>query len=76
MRKKSIDFALSTLLFALCSAGALLFALCTIAEAQQPKVYRIGMLINGTPSSHKFMVDEFQQGLRDLGYLEQKKLSS
>jgi putative ABC transport system substrate-binding protein len=52
--------------------SALLFALSFPAEARQAKVYRIGMLINGTPSSHKFMVDEFQQGLRDLGYVEQK----
>jgi putative ABC transport system substrate-binding protein len=47
-----------------------------LAEAQQPagKVPRIGMLVNGTPSSHKFMIDEFQQGLRDLGYVEGKNL--
>ncbi|HSE88399.1 MAG TPA: ABC transporter substrate-binding protein [Candidatus Binatia bacterium] len=52
---------------------AVLFALCFPVQAQQAaKVYRIGMLINGTPSSHKFMVDEFQQGLRDLGYVEGK----
>ena len=42
------------------------------AEAQQTKVHRIGMLVNGTPSSHKFIIDEFQQGLRDLGYVEGK----
>lgn len=46
------------------------------AEAQQlvGKVPRIGILVNGTPSSHKFMIDEFQQGLRDLGYVEGKHL--
>jgi hypothetical protein len=32
--------------------SALLFALSFPAEARQAKVYRIGMLINGTPSSH------------------------
>jgi len=47
-----------------------------LAEAQQPagKVPRIGILVNGTPSSHKVMIDEFQQGLRDLGYVEGKNL--
>jgi putative ABC transport system substrate-binding protein len=41
------------------------------AEAQQAaKFPRIGMLVNGTPFSHKFYVDEFQQGLRDLGYAQ------
>jgi putative tryptophan/tyrosine transport system substrate-binding protein len=39
-----------------------------LAQAQQTKVPRIGILVNGTPSSHKFVIDEFQQGLRDLGY--------
>ena len=45
-----------------------------LAEAQQPagNVPRIGILDSGTPSSHKVMIDEFQQGLRDLGYVEGK----
>ena len=54
------------------------FLLFTIspAVAQQPaKIPRIGMLINGTPSSHKFIVDEFQRGLHDLGYVEGKTIS-
>jgi putative tryptophan/tyrosine transport system substrate-binding protein len=49
-----------------------LLATASPAEAQQTKVPRIGMLVNGTPSSHKFIIDEFQQGLRDLGYVEGK----
>jgi ABC-type uncharacterized transport system substrate-binding protein len=52
--------------------SAMLFALSFPVEAQQTKVPRIGMLVNGTPSSHKFIIDEFQQGLRDLGYMEGK----
>jgi putative ABC transport system substrate-binding protein len=50
--------------------GALLFALCFSAEAQQPtKVARIGYL---TPSiSAK---PAFRQGLRDLGYVEGKNI--
>ena len=39
------------------------------------KLPRIGMLVNGTPSSHKFMIDEFQEGLRELGYVEAKNIS-
>jgi putative ABC transport system substrate-binding protein len=39
------------------------------AEAQQPKkVPRIGILLTGSPSSSKEVVEPLQQGLRDLGY--------
>ena len=41
------------------------------AEAQQPKkVYRIGLLSSGSPSSTKEVVEPLKQGLRDLGYIE------
>ena len=33
-----------------------------LAEAQQTKVPRIGMLVNGTPSSHKFIIDNSNRG--------------
>jgi putative ABC transport system substrate-binding protein len=47
--------------------SALLFALCSSAEAQQPKkIPRIGILAT-VPAPHH---DAFQQGLRDLGYIE------
>jgi putative ABC transport system substrate-binding protein len=50
---------------------AMLFALCTIAEAQQPKkVARVGYLIAGTPSTQAPYTNAFRQGLRDLGYIE------
>jgi putative tryptophan/tyrosine transport system substrate-binding protein len=40
-----------------------------IAHAQQPKkVPRIGILLTGSPSSSKEVVEPLQQGLRDLGY--------
>jgi ABC-type uncharacterized transport system substrate-binding protein len=65
MRKTIIGFAL----------GALLFALCISAEAQQPtKVPRIGYLDAGTPSSSAARNEAFRQGLRDLGYVEGKNL--
>jgi putative tryptophan/tyrosine transport system substrate-binding protein len=51
--------------FVLC---ALLFALCASAEAQQPKVYRIGVLLPGE-QWHE-IVDGLRVGLRELGLEE------
>jgi putative ABC transport system substrate-binding protein len=66
MKKK-----LSCLIF-----NALLFALCSTAEAQQPaKVPRIGYLsTNGNPSNPTPFVEAFRQGLRELGYVEGKNI--
>jgi putative tryptophan/tyrosine transport system substrate-binding protein len=67
MRKKSIGFTLS----------ALLFALCLSAEAQQPtKIPRIGYLSgsSGDASNRGPSVEAFRQGLRDLGYVEGKNI--
>jgi putative ABC transport system substrate-binding protein len=51
---------------------ALLFALWVPAEAQQPKVARIGFLITSSPSTISPRLDSFKQGLRELGYAEGK----
>jgi len=49
----------------------MLFALCIPAEAQQTKkVPRIGYLGTGSRSGIFAVVEAFQQGLRDLGYIE------
>ena len=62
MSNKIIPFAL----------GALLFALCVSAEAQQPgKVHRIGLLIAASNVIAPF-TDAFRQGMRELGYVERK----
>src|SRR5215813_5019673 len=61
---------------------AMLFALCFPAEAQQPKkVYRIGFLSEGSPSSGSLVglaqlsgSRPFLQGLRELGYVEGKNI--
>jgi ABC transporter substrate binding protein len=55
--------------------SALLFALCFPVWAQQPKnIPRIGYL---TPSisANRSLFEAFQQGLRELGYVEGKNMS-
>jgi putative ABC transport system substrate-binding protein len=45
------------------------------AEAQQPrKIPRIGYLITSSPSAIAPRMDAFQQGLRELGYVEGKNI--
>jgi ABC-type uncharacterized transport system substrate-binding protein len=54
--------------FAVC---AMLFALCSSASAQQPKVARIGYLtVAGSPPYQPFL-----QGLHDLGYVEGQNIA-
>jgi putative tryptophan/tyrosine transport system substrate-binding protein len=50
--------------------SALLFAICSVAEAQQKKLARIGFLSATLPSFLSARFDAFQQGLRELGYVE------
>jgi ABC-type uncharacterized transport system substrate-binding protein len=53
----------------------MLFALCSSAEAQQPKkIPRIGFLSGATPSTISSRVEAFRQGLRELGYSEGKNI--
>ena len=54
--------------------GALLFALCLSAEAQQKKNARIGFLGATSPSVEAARIDAFRQGLRELGYVEGKNI--
>jgi putative ABC transport system substrate-binding protein len=54
---------------------ALLFALCSSAQAQQPgKLYRIGYLTMRSDESERHRVAAFQEGLRELGYTEGKNI--
>ena len=65
MSKKFFGFAL----------GALLFALCFPAEAQQPtKIPRIGFLAATSPSAISTRIEAFRQGLGELGYVEGKNI--
>jgi hypothetical protein len=58
--------------------GALLFALCFPAEAQQPgKVPRIGFLQRRaapTPANPDPLWDAFLKGLREFGYIDGKNI--
>jgi putative ABC transport system substrate-binding protein len=72
MGKSFFDLTLSPWPFALSLAGALVFALCSAAEAQQlGKTYRIGYLSGGSSSPP----EAFVQGLRDRGYVEGKNIT-
>jgi putative ABC transport system substrate-binding protein len=65
MRKTVISFALC----------ALLPALCASAEAQQAKkIPRIGILHGASASSVAARAAAFRQGLRELGYVEDKNI--
>jgi putative tryptophan/tyrosine transport system substrate-binding protein len=56
--------------------GALLFALCVSAQAQQTgKVFRIGYLDNSTASGNAVLIDAFRQELSKLGWIEGKNIT-
>jgi putative ABC transport system substrate-binding protein len=59
--------------FKVLTLSAMLFALCSSAEAQQAKVYRVGVIYQGGP--YKAVVDGLRDGLRQLGYEEGKQIS-
>jgi len=64
-KRKLGSFALSVMLFALCSS----------AEAQQMgKVPRIGFLSGQSLSTISARTEAFRQGLRELGYVESKNI--
>jgi putative ABC transport system substrate-binding protein len=52
---------------------AVLFALCSSAEAQQTtKIPRIGFLAAATPATAAHLLEAFKQGLHEHGYVEGK----
>jgi putative tryptophan/tyrosine transport system substrate-binding protein len=54
---------------------AILSALSFPAESQQPKkIPRIGFLFGASFSSNAERIEAFRQGLRDLGYVEEKNI--
>ena len=55
----------------------MLLAVAVVAEAQQQKkIPRIGSLYAGAPSTQSARIEAFRQGLRDLDYVEGKKVNS
>jgi ABC-type uncharacterized transport system substrate-binding protein len=47
----------------------------TVVQAQQPtKISRIGFLTAGSPSTIPARIEAFRQGLRELGYVEDKNM--
>jgi putative ABC transport system substrate-binding protein len=57
--------------FVLCA----LLALCSLADAQQGKsLARVGFLSSRSPEAEKSRLAAFQQGMRELGYVEGKTL--
>jgi putative tryptophan/tyrosine transport system substrate-binding protein len=71
MRKRLVPCTLSPLLFALSSVGAMLFALCFSASAQQAqKVFRIGYLSGTDPATDSPRAEGIRRALRELGYIE------
>ena len=55
--------------------AAMLLVTAGLAEAQQPtKIPRIGFLTAGSSSTIPARIDAFRQGLRELGYVEDKNI--
>src|SRR5512147_2065646 len=54
---------------------AMLFALCSSAQAQQAaKVPRIGFQLDSPSSAVTARTEAFRQGLREIGYIEGKNI--
>jgi putative ABC transport system substrate-binding protein len=55
---------------------AILFALCSFAEAQQPKtIYRMGYLSSLSSSSESTRAEAIRLALRELGYIEGQNIA-
>src|SRR5262245_46385868 len=46
----------------------------TVVQAQQPKVVRLGFLAATSASAEKSRIEAFRQGMRELGYVEDKNI--
>jgi putative tryptophan/tyrosine transport system substrate-binding protein len=65
MKRKIINLALCAVLFALCSS----------VESQQPKtIAKIGVLFPSNPAATAHLLEAFTQGLRELGYVDGKNI--
>jgi putative ABC transport system substrate-binding protein len=71
MNKNGARYTFGALLSGLSFIGALLFALFSVGEAQQPKASRIGVLVQGAPWYEA--VEGLRAGLKELGLEEGKQ---
>jgi ABC-type uncharacterized transport system substrate-binding protein len=56
--------------------AVLMLAVAVIADAQQPKkVFRIGYLSSGNPTSESARAEAIRQALRELGYIEGQNIA-
>jgi ABC-type uncharacterized transport system substrate-binding protein len=76
MAQKANGFTLSSMLYALGLVGAMFFALCSLAEAQQPKkVHRIGYLSAYDVASESSRAEGVRRALREFGYIEGQNIT-
>ena len=73
MRKQFIGRLLNARLFVIGFLGALPFALCAFAQAQQGKIYRVGVLVVG--GAEIAQIKGLRDGLKELGYTQGKNLA-
>jgi putative ABC transport system substrate-binding protein len=74
--RKFFGFTLSPVPFALSLVVAMLFALCSFAEAQQPKkVFRIGYLAISDRATDSTRAEAMRLALRGLGYVEGQNIA-
>jgi len=66
----------TVLLLSISVLATLILGWVNLAEAQQAgKVYRIGYLSRDSAEGHKSLLAAFQQGLRELGYVEGQNIT-
>ena len=58
-----------------CLLTGSLICIALFAEAQQPKIPRIGFLGGSSASAYTRFIEAFQQGLRDLGYEDARNIT-
>src|SRR5215467_3842595 len=76
MRQQAIVRTSTMKTISFLTLGAMLFALCLPAEAQQPKkVPRIGFLSSNEPATESTRFEAIRLALRELGYIEGQNIA-
>ena len=75
VREKTTMNAMVGKFFVLFLTTIILLTTASTTQAQQPnKVPRIGFLTAGSPSTNGARIEALRQGLRELGYIEDKNI--